>query len=754
DLNPLAVDLCKVALWIEGFSKGLPLNFLDHRIKCGNSLVGVLDIQCLDSGIPDEAFKPVTGDDKTLAAKLKKSNKKDRQAIESGQLSLNFVYAETQRTEYAANWRDLGEIPETTAAEVKQKQARYQQSRSQNNVRWWQDYAACNLWTAAFFMPLTEQNLQLLPTTAALNQLLGGNPITQRVVDEANWLAEEKRFFHWCLEFPEVFEGGGFDCVLGNPPWEVLQLKEQEFFIAFAPEIAKLSAEERKLAIKQLPKTNESLLQKFEDAKHSAECQNKFFRETERFRLTAKGKINTYALFAETIYQIMSPKCNAGIILPSAIATDDSTKFFVQELIVNDLISSFYDFTNRGYIFSDTESTFSFSLLTLSKLNTSKIQIAAQIWQINHLKDRLRIYNISSDDIRKLNPNTLNLPIIRSSNDKHIMLEIYNRVPIFHDLTKNPSQKWDFAQKQGLFNITSDNGIFRKKNELEIFGFSLSGYNFTKESSVYLPLYESKFIDHFNHRKASFEGIDDSKIYGIRPLTNKATLLQLNNPYWGILPRYWVSQEDVKSSIPDFWKYSWLLGFRRTISAVADSRTVTFAVIPLVGVGDSMPLIFPKHEPKENCVLVANFNCLVFDYITKQKASGGNLSFYVVYQLPIIPPDWYTPEDIKFISDRVLELVYTAWDMQPFAQDMGYDGPPFIWNEQRRAILRAELDAYYAKLYGLTRDELRYILDPSDVFGPDFPSETFRVLKNNEMKKYGEYRTQRLVLAAWDMLGF
>ena len=110
DLNLFAVDLCKVALWIEGFSKGLPLNFLDHRIKCGNSLVGVLDIKCLDEGIPDEAFKPVTGDNKTLASQLKKINKKDRQAIESGQLSLNFVYLETERNQYAANWRDLGDI--------------------------------------------------------------------------------------------------------------------------------------------------------------------------------------------------------------------------------------------------------------------------------------------------------------------------------------------------------------------------------------------------------------------------------------------------------------------------------------------------------------------------------------------------------------------------------------------------------------------------------------------------------------------
>jgi hypothetical protein len=139
-------------------------------------------------------------------------------------------------------------------------------------------------------------------------------------------------------------------------------------------------------------------------------------------------------------------------------------------------------------------------------------------------------------------------------------------------------------------------------------------------------------------------------------------------------------------------------------------------------------------------------------YVAKQKASGGNLNFYVVKQLPILPPESYTQENIDFIAPRVLELVYTAWDMQPFALDMGYEGEPFIWNSNRRALLRAELDAYYAKLYGLTRDELRYILDPADIYGADFPSETFRVLKNNEVKQFGEYRTQRLVLEAWDRM--
>jgi hypothetical protein len=149
---------------------------------------------------------------------------------------------------------------------------------------------------------------------------------------------------------------------------------------------------------------------------------------------------------------------------------------------------------------------------------------------------------------------------------------------------------------------------------------------------------------------------------------------------------------------------------------------------------------------------MGNLNSAVFDFIARQKIGGTHLTFTVFRQLPVIPPDRYSRVDIDFIAPRVLELVYTAYDLKPFAQDMGYDGEPFIWNPDRRALLRAELDAYYAKLYGLTRDELRYILDPADVYGPDFPSETFRLLKNNEIKQFGEYRTQRLVLEAWDKL--
>jgi hypothetical protein len=155
--------------------------------------------------------------------------------------------------------------------------------------------------------------------------------------------------------------------------------------------------------------------------------------------------------------------------------------------------------------------------------------------------------------------------------------------------------------------------------------------------------------------------------------------------------------------------------------------------------------------------LLATLNSLTFDFVARHKVGGTHMNFFIVEQLPVLPPEAFSAEDIAYIVPRVLELVYTAWDMQPFAADVLREQgagaavpPPYVWDEARRATVRAELDARIARLYGLTRDELRYILDPHDVHGPDFPGETFRVLKEKETRQYGEYRTKRLVLAAWD----
>uniref|UniRef100_UPI00186624F8 endonuclease domain-containing protein n=1 Tax=Nostoc sp. MG11 TaxID=2721166 RepID=UPI00186624F8 len=737
DLNPLAVDLCKVALWIEGFSRGLPLNFLDHRIKCGNSLVGVMDLSCLDAGIPDEAFKPVTGDDKKLSTQLKKRNKNEREKV--GQLSIG-ENLETDSVDYAEMWRQLGVIPETTPQQVKDKQKQYKENLQESS--WWLKYSACNLWTAAFFMSLTEHHLQLLPTTEALNRLKREkvekirksednyelkitNYELNNIVDAAKKLSEEKHFFHWCLEFPEVFEQGGFNCVLGNPPWERIKLQEKEFFASQSAEIANaVNKAAREKMIKELPKKNPELAQAFEDAKHDAEAQGKFIRESGRFPLTAVGDINTYAIFAETTRKLISSDGRVGVIVPTGIATDDTCKKFFGDLTQKQALASLYDFENREALFAAVDSRMKFSLLAMSGKPIKRGNFAFFLTQTKQLDNQTRLFQLSPQDIALINPNTLTCPIFRTSQDAELAKKIYQRVPVLEN-EKTGSNSWGISFMR-MFDMANDSGLF--KNEV---------------GNDLVPLYEAKMFHQFDHYWATYT--DDGNT---RDLTDE----EKGDVSFAVQPRYWVSRVEVENKLAGKWDKNWLLGFR-SICRSTDERTGIYSLLPKFGVGHKAPIILinKKYVSLVGCFL-ANLNSLIFDFVTRQKIGATDFSYFIVKQLPILPPELYTPEDIKFISDRVLELVYTAWDMQPFAKDIGYDGEPFIWNPNRRALLRAELDAYYAKLYRLTRDELRYILDPADVYGADFSSETFRVLKNNEIKQFGEYRTQRLVLEAWDRM--
>ncbi len=722
DLNPLAVDLCKVALWIEGFCRGLPLNFLDHRIKCGNSLVGVMDISVLSEGIPDNAFKAVTGDSKKLSKSFKDRNKQEIKVIKTNQLSL-FTETEGELDKYVENWLELGQISEVTTEDINRKKEEYLINRSEENKGWWRDYSACNLWTAAFFMALTEENLELIPTTQVLSQLLEGNLTTIKVVKAANSLAQEKRFFHWYLEFPEIFADGGFSCVLGNPPWERIKLQEKEFFASRDEAIAKAKNKAaRDKLIKGLAVDNPQLLGEFEKAKHDVGTLGKFIRESGRFLLTGKGDINTYTVFTETVRNLINGEGRVGVIVPTGIATDATCQNFFGDLIAKQSLASFYDFENREKLFVAVDSRMKFSLLNISGKGIEETNFFFFLTQAKQLEDKARVFKLSPQDIALMNPNTNTCPIFRSIADAELTKKIYQRVPVLEN-EKTGENPWGISF-MAMFHMSNDSGLF------------------VGDGGDVLPLYEAKMFHQFDHRWGSYHG---DKCHDVS-LESKGDLA------FSVKPRYWVNKAKVESRLTGKWDRDWLIGFRH-ICRATNEHTSIFGIMPKVGFSDSVLLMLPdKNNSQLISCLCSNLNSLIFDFVTRQKIGGTSLSFFIVKQLPIIPPNWYTQAEIEFISSRVLELVYTAWDMKPFAEDMGYSGEPFMWDEARRAILKAELDAKFAQLYGLTRDELRYILDPADVYGPDFPSETFRVLKNKEIKKYGEYRTQRLILAAWDML--
>jgi hypothetical protein len=203
DRNPLAVELCKLALWMEGHSRGKPLTFLDHRIRCGDSLVGVADLAALHAGIPDAAYDRLKG---TRA--LKQRNRLERE----GQLILDNP-TDDDLLECALQLEQLSRDPDDTPEQVQQKRQQYAQLRQHaERLR-----AACDLWTAAFFW---DDPTQPMPTTGSVAQCLR-NPsaLNPQMRAYAESLAHTGRYFHWCLEFADVMLGGGFDVILGNPPF-------------------------------------------------------------------------------------------------------------------------------------------------------------------------------------------------------------------------------------------------------------------------------------------------------------------------------------------------------------------------------------------------------------------------------------------------------------------------------------------------------------------------------------------------------
>ena len=738
DLNPLAVELCKTALWLETVEPGRPLGFLDAHIRCGNALVGVLDPKILAEGIPDDAYKPLAGDDKKAATQLKKSNKAAR---EGGVMALDFGQSVAEPDLCAV---DLDHMPEDTPEQVEKKRQTWEAARQSNSCRHRRKVA--DLFVAAFFAPKRLETIDAVPTSEDLIAWREGRAVRQQVAAQAEELARRHRFFHWYIEFPEVFERGGFDCVLGNPPWDVLQLSEKEYFSTCVSGIAELKGAKRKDAIKALEHENPRFWNQYQQDKQSIESAGQFTRGSGRFALTAHGKLNLYALFAETFLGLMGKGGRAGLICPTGIATDDSTKAYFEHITGQHRLAALYDFENREGIFPSVHRSYKFALLTLGS-ECPEADFLFFATRIEHLRDCRRHFQLSAADIHLLNPNTHTCPVFRSRCDATLTRKIYRQVPVLIDESKGTAgNPWQVEFRQGLFNMTSDSGLFRTCAQLLEESATEQGPNWVlPDGIVYVPLYEAKMVHQFDHRWAEYE--EDGKT------TRDLTDADHADPTRTARPRYWVPKVEVEKRLATRgWDRGWLLGWR-DITNATNERTVIAGVVPRVGVGHTYPLMFVEQDDILLwAALLANLNLLVFDYVTRQKIGGTHLTYGYLKQFPTLPSDAYTPADLDFIVPRVLELTYTAEDLRPWAEDLGFTGDPFPWDPDRRRQLRAELDAWYARLYGLTRDELRYILDPADVEGEDYPSETFRVLKKKECDTFGEYSTRRLVLEAWDRL--
>ena len=738
DINPLAVELAKITLWIESVVPGEPLTFLDSHFVCGDATLGIDNLKNLEHGIPNAAYKALTGDDSAAAKELAKRNRAALKSMADDARYGGDLFYDPKHT-LANQMRGIDEMPEDTLEEIEAKKAAYAKFREEGSLNHFS--LAADVFTAAFLLPKTFVDVQVgnlgngtpltekrpdptIPTTAELYGILtagaAGSYPSSETLARCAAACRKNRVLHWPLAFPTVFEKGGFDCILTNPPWDILQVSETEFFAARDTSISSLAGATRKAAIAKLKDNNPTLWQEFSTAVERQARLNVFIGESGRFPLSAVGKLNLYSILAEVILHLRRTSGFAGAVLPSGICSDDSNKRLFSAMVNGGILKSFLSFENEERLFPDVHHSFKFALVTIGESISADFTFFNR--QVASLSDDRRHFTLSAEDFALINPNTLTAPIFRSKADAELAKKIYRKVGVLWNETQHGGNPWGLSFRQGLFNMTSASALF-----------------LTAPGETTLPLYEAKLIHQFDHRWATYEtGEEDAR---------DVVLDEKRDSSFEIQPRYWVEAVHVIEKF-DGNPPNYLIGWRDVTNA-STVRTVIASVFPCVPVGHTMPLMFTRFDARHEACLLADWNSIVHDWCARQKIGGLHLTYTYATQIPTLAPSAYSQEDIDFIVPRVLELTYTSHSLNGWAEALGYEGEPFVFDPERRAILRAELDARYAKLYGLNEQELRYILDPADAYGEDYPSESFRVLKEKEIAEFGEYRTRRMVLDAW-----
>lgn len=734
DINPMSIELVRMNLWLEGYLPNKPLSFLDHHLVCGNSLLGLIDLNLLMKGIPADAYKPLPGDDKAVCKQLAAANRAGLRELEQSH-GMDFLPGFSLRAEDYFN----GDVDAATPSGTRALKEKLRLARS--SQMWDPRMFAANSYIAAFLLHKTAVD-EVPTTTIALDVLKGVADMPVSMLSFTEAVHDGYKVLHWPLVFPAEMNAGGFDCVLGNPPWEKNKLQEQEWFANRYPAIAEAAGATRRRYIELLAKGQLSnylagkegappnradieLYQWFQAEQHLSRATSQFYTAKEaRYPLTGKGDVNLYALFAETCCHLCKPDGHVGILVPSGIATDASTSDFFCHLVEQHRLLAMYDFENREKLFPAVDATRRFSALTFAP--SEDTHAAFFLTHPAQLQEQGRTVSLKTSEFRRVNPNTGTIFTPRCDSDVNLILKIYKAVPVL--INENTQQNPWGIRFSTLFHMKNDSHLF-----------------LTAPTTTALPLYEGKLIHHFDHRFNTFDTVGDTA------KARDVTTQEKQDINYDPSPRYWVELDEVERALPKWLGCvpKWLLGFRDVAKAV-NERTLLMSFIPFVGVGHTMTLIFSSQPLRTLACLVANANSLVVDYVARMKVGGMHMTHNYLKQLPILQPESYSDEAVAYITERVVKLTYTSESMRPFAEDMGYMGDPIVYDDADRAVWRAELDAVYAKLYGLGKDELAYILDPTTFYKEKCPTVTFPTLKSNEIKAYGEYRTQRLVLEAFD----
>ncbi len=789
DLNPMAVELCKVSLWMEALDPGRPLSFLDHHIQCGNSLLGTTPA-LLKQGIPDDAFNPIEGDVKAVCADLKKRNKRERADRESGQGYLFASYIKLGNL--PSEFTRLSSDSDDSVAAVDAKAKRYAELVSGA------DYLNARLladtWCAAFVWKKGVSDLGKLCPTERDFRNIEDNPhsILPHVKSEVRRLADEYQFFQWHLAFPDVFRlpesteaenshmgwNSGFDVVLGNPPWEAIEPEEQEFFGFHAPHIATIKTRAtRQRAIQQLEADDPGLASKWNNYRRKILGETAILHSSGRYPLSGSGNLNSYLLFVELARDHVGKSGYVGLIVPSAMSFSDRAKDLFFDLVAKKNLVSLYDFENREKLFPGVHSSMKFCLVTLSAAGhcSNGIDFAFFLYALSELSDSARRYRLTESDLRRLNPNTGNAPTFRTRLDAALVLHVYERLPVFAQASTNASDgKWP-VECTRMVDLSYDSQHFRSREDLLADGFIADDSRLKKGACEYMPVFEAKMIQQYDHRAADVVISATAQIRSAQPAA--ISLEEHFDSLREARPRFWMPSEIAFRSVPEWYSKSFVIVYTR-VTSPTNHRTLLAAILPRCPVGHSLAVIYSgEQEAEMTCSLCGALNSFVVDFVTRQKIGGINLNPVILYQLPIPKPlglrgaePFQATSLAKWLTARVLELSFTSWSLVEFALDCDYDGPPFRWADERRFLLRCELDAAYFHLYlgspaewGNDSPQLLEMF-PTPRHAVEYIMETFPIVKRKDIKRTtvtddsgqitqpGTYITKDTILSIYDAM--
>ena len=751
DIDPFAAELCKVALWIHCAVSDLPLNFLDHRIQCGNSLVG-WPLQDIPTEIPVEAYKTKSDTKGSKRTKEICSSARGRnKAALAGQDEL--LSEPSPKPDVKLDYPSLWLEEEKRPADVEKKAQAYAEYLASVPYRLWD--AAADVWVASFFWtedfgdvpPISSDYWATIRTAidvreGALSEEEALARLEKAPVTGAEQLAEDLNAFHWALRLPEIAERGGFDFVTGNPPWEVVKLNERVWFATRDERIAHAPTQERRRLIAELEETNPALATEWRKAGDLTARQAEFMRTSERYEATS-GEPNTYLLFTDTNARLTRDGGRAGFIVKSSLGIDEKPQPVFQPLVAAGQVDGFYDIVNGGrgqtVIFEGVADVERFAVLTLGPGEPgSPLRTSLMNWSVDEARERPSL-PVTREQLMTLNPVTTNLPSFREPEHWEIALAIHERhgtldfdQPSQAEVLAGrarPSNPWDLVYTT-LFHSSGASEHFEKREDLEADGWRLgSDMIFRRGSQTALPLYEGQLMNRYNHRAKTYEGYPLDKKYGRKPGIPLTKPEQLEDPSYEIEPRYWMSIGTAEERLQATIGTRTLMAFRDVGAVWTNQRSARAAIVPRFPATDSLPILGVGANVFE---FVGLFNSTVLDFLVRGKMPGGHVkTVWMLNQIAVPTPGL---DERIAVNARKLSLTSHA-----IAQE--FDVHPHPWDEEERYLLDVETDALVAHAYGVTEREYGVIFD------------TFEVLARKEFAQHGRYRFKDDCLAAYRRLG-